>query len=80
MKEFSGCVMGAASRWPQKLPQEMNIVSVQENGVLKESRAGFWRRLMTGREEQVFLILTLIVGAVVGLFPRCTGCGRGEWN
>ena len=42
-------------------------MSVQENAVLKESPAGFWRRLMTGREEQVFLILTLIIGAVVGL-------------
>jgi hypothetical protein len=45
----------------------MNTVSVPENAVLKEPRAGFWRRLMTGREEQVFLILTLIIGAVVGL-------------
>src|SRR5258705_4170620 len=45
----------------------MNTVNVQENAVLKEPRAGFWRRLMTGREEQVFLILTLIIGAVVGL-------------
>src|SRR3989442_6045415 len=45
----------------------MNTVSVQENAVLKEPRAGSWRRLMTGREEQVFLILTLIIGAVVGL-------------
>ena len=40
---------------------------VQKNAVLKEPRAGFWRRLMSGREEQVFLILTLIIGAVVGL-------------
>src|SRR5258705_3200824 len=45
----------------------MNTVNVQENAVLKEPRAGFWRRLMTGREEQVFLILTLIIGAVVGM-------------
>jgi len=45
----------------------MNTMSVQENAVLKEPRAGSWRRLMTGREEQVFLILTLIIGAVVGL-------------
>src|SRR5258705_8589672 len=44
----------------------MNTVNVQENAVLKEPRAGFWRRLMTGREEQVFLILTLIIGALVG--------------
>jgi len=67
MKEFSGYVMSAASRRPQKLPQEMNTVGLQENAVLKEPRAGSWRRLMTGREEQVFLILTLIIGAVVGL-------------
>jgi len=40
MKEFSGYVMSAASRRPQKLPQEMNTVGLQENAVLKEPRAG----------------------------------------
>src|SRR5437868_1707349 len=37
----------------------MNTVSVQENAVLKEPRTGFWRRLMTSRDEQVFLIFEI---------------------
>ena len=41
--------------------------SSQENTILHEPGAGFWRRLMAGREEQVFLILTLVIGAIVGL-------------
>ena len=34
---------------------------------MKLSRTGFWRRLTTDQEEQVFLILTLVIGALVGL-------------
>src|SRR5437762_232021 len=45
----------------------MNMVSLPENSLPKESRAGLWRRLMIGCEEQVFLILTLVIGAIVGL-------------
>src|SRR6201981_623256 len=35
--------------------------------VRSETSAGFWRRLITEREEQVFLFLTLVIGALVGL-------------
>src|SRR5213594_1134690 len=41
--------------------------SSQENTILHEPGAGFWRRLMAGREEQVFLSVTLVIGAIVGL-------------
>src|SRR6266581_6358546 len=41
--------------------------SSQENTILHEPGAGFWRRLMAGREEQVFLILALVIGAATGL-------------
>jgi CIC family chloride channel protein len=42
-------------------------VSTQANTVTTGVSAGFWRRLITEREEQVFLILTLVIGALVGL-------------
>ena len=34
---------------------------------MKISRAGFWRRFTTDQEDKVFLILTLVIGALVGL-------------
>jgi chloride channel protein, CIC family len=43
------------------------MLSSQENIKLSETRAGYWRRFMKEREDQLFLILTLIIGAVVGL-------------
>jgi CIC family chloride channel protein len=42
-------------------------VSTQSTTVTSETGAGFWRRLITEREEQVFLFLTLVIGALVGL-------------
>src|SRR5258708_39281011 len=42
-------------------------VSAQSTTVTSETSAGFWRRLITEREEQVFLFLTLVIGALVGL-------------
>src|SRR5712671_4302056 len=42
-------------------------VSAQSTTVTSETSAGFWKRLVTGREDQVFLILTLVIGALVGL-------------
>jgi chloride channel protein, CIC family len=42
-------------------------VGTQENILTNRGYAGFWRRVMAGREDQVFLILTLVIGAVVGL-------------
>jgi CIC family chloride channel protein len=44
-----------------------SIVSTQANAVTTDVSVGFWRRLITEREEQVFLILTLVIGALVGL-------------
>ena len=41
--------------------------STQANAITTEASAGFWRRLITEREEQVFLFLTLVIGALVGL-------------
>src|ERR1700745_607235 len=41
--------------------------STQTNAITAEASAGFWRRLITEREDQVFLILTLVIGALVGL-------------
>src|SRR6266853_3824507 len=41
--------------------------STQTNAITTEASAGFWRRLITEREEQVFLFLTLVIGALVGL-------------
>src|ERR1700746_198878 len=42
-------------------------VSTPSITVRSETSAGFWRRLITEREEQVFLFLTLVIGALVGL-------------
>jgi len=42
-------------------------VSAQGNPISQEARSGVWKRLVTGREDQVFLILTLVIGALVGL-------------
>jgi chloride channel protein, CIC family len=42
-------------------------VGTQENILTNRAYAGFWRRVMAGREDQVFLILTLVIGALVGL-------------
>ncbi|HEY6127965.1 MAG TPA: chloride channel protein [Candidatus Acidoferrum sp.] len=47
-------------------------MTVQENIQLSQSRDagelhGYWRRFMVDREDQVFLILTLVIGALVGL-------------
>jgi chloride channel protein, CIC family len=42
-------------------------VSKAGNDKLNESDAGFWQRLTSAREEEVFLILTLVIGALVGL-------------
>ena len=42
-------------------------MSEQGNPISQEARSGVWKRLVTGREDQVFLILTLVIGALVGL-------------
>jgi CIC family chloride channel protein len=42
-------------------------VSTQENSLKKNNISATWNRVMAGREEQVFLILTLVIGALVGL-------------
>jgi CIC family chloride channel protein len=42
-------------------------VSAQGKPISQEERGGVWKRLVTGREDQVFLVLTLIIGALVGL-------------
>jgi len=42
-------------------------VNAQANPISQDERGGAWKRLVTGREEQVFLILTLVIGALVGL-------------
>jgi CIC family chloride channel protein len=42
-------------------------VSTQENSLTKNNVSAIWRRVMAGREDQVFLILTLVIGALVGL-------------
>jgi len=42
-------------------------VSAQINPISREARGSVWKRLVTGREDQVFLILTLVIGALVGL-------------
>src|SRR5438309_4145249 len=46
--------------------EETEPVKTEENGVNK-SAVGLWRRFTTGREDQLFLILTLVIGALVGL-------------
>jgi CIC family chloride channel protein len=43
------------------------MLSSPENIKLPEARAGCWRRFMNQREDQLFLVLTLVIGAVVGL-------------
>ncbi|HEY1422451.1 MAG TPA: chloride channel protein [Candidatus Acidoferrum sp.] len=42
-------------------------MSTQENSLKKNNISATWNRVMAGREEQVFLILTLVIGALVGL-------------
>jgi CIC family chloride channel protein len=43
------------------------MLSSQANSKLSRPRAGYWRRFMNQRQDQLFLVLTLIIGAVVGL-------------
>ena len=50
--------------WAEKAKKP---VSTQSTTVTSEASTGFWRRLITEREEQVFLVLTLVIGALVGL-------------
>jgi chloride channel protein, CIC family len=42
-------------------------VSAQGNTISQDARASVWKRLISGREDQVFLVLTLVIGALVGL-------------
>jgi CIC family chloride channel protein len=42
-------------------------VKIPENSETNRPAGGVWQRLATGREDQVFLILTLVIGAIVGL-------------
>jgi chloride channel protein, CIC family len=42
-------------------------MSTQANTVTTQAGPGFWRRVIADREEQVFLVLTLVIGALVGL-------------
>jgi CIC family chloride channel protein len=42
-------------------------VSAQGNTISQDARARVWKRLISGREDQVFLVLTLVIGALVGL-------------
>jgi CIC family chloride channel protein len=42
-------------------------MGTQENILTNRGYASFRRRVMAGREDQVFLILTLVIGALVGL-------------
>jgi CIC family chloride channel protein len=49
------------------LSEDTESVKSRENGGLNESAPRFWQRFMTGREDQLFLVLTLVIGAIVGL-------------
>jgi hypothetical protein len=49
------------------LSEDTESVKSHENDGLNESAPHFWQRFMTGREDQLFLILTLVIGAIVGL-------------
>ena len=42
-------------------------MSAQGNTISQDARASVWKRLISGREDQVFLVLTLVIGALVGL-------------
>ena len=42
-------------------------MSTQENSLKQNDVFATWRRVMAGSEDQVFLILTLVIGALVGL-------------
>lgn len=42
-------------------------MNAQPNIEMKIFSEGFWRRFTTDQEDQVFLILTLVIGALVGL-------------
>jgi hypothetical protein len=47
--------------------KKRKLVSARANPINRESSGGLWRRILAGREDQLFLILTLVIGAVVGM-------------
>ena len=47
--------------------EDTGSVKSHENVGSNESAQRFWQRFLTGREDQLFLILTLVIGAIVGL-------------